>query len=264
MAAELWVRVGAEGRAAYPEVALTDERLAALLADRNLEGPLACADLFLACACAEGVPAALARFERDFLGRVGQMLGRVERAPEVIDEVQQRVRVRLLVGADGEAPRIGSYRGKGALAVWVRVTALREHQNLLRSARPAGAIDEDFPDLSQLSPELAAAHAQHRGAIEEALRSALRALPRRQRLVLRMAYVDGMPLAAIGRVFAVDKGTVSRWLSATRDDLLAEVVARVVDATGATPAEVKSLLRFISGEIEVSLAGLLRSAPQEA
>src|SRR5262249_26812555 len=122
---------------AWPEVALDGARFVRHIAERlpaQVALPEALAglhanDLYVACACADGNAAAVAIFEREYLARVVASAARVNRSPDFVDEVRQRLRERLLVGA---APRIADYNGSGPLAGWVRVAVIRTALNLRR------------------------------------------------------------------------------------------------------------------------------------
>ena len=52
------------GRAAWPEVALSSDAIARHLGPHASEEPPFLADLYLALACAEGIPSAVAAFEQ--------------------------------------------------------------------------------------------------------------------------------------------------------------------------------------------------------
>src|SRR5258708_2105594 len=69
------------------------------------------ADLFLATACAERVPNAVNTFDREFLGAVPAILARGGMRDVQADEIRQRVRERLFVGAS----KIADYSGRGPL-----------------------------------------------------------------------------------------------------------------------------------------------------
>src|ERR1043166_3264884 len=74
----LWTLV-AEGRAAWPDIAMAAKDLVEFvarqvtpeLADAALDG-LRPADLYLACACARGITAAIAAFDREYMREIGR------------------------------------------------------------------------------------------------------------------------------------------------------------------------------------------------
>ena len=81
-------------------------------------------DLDLASACVTGDRDALEKLEV-LIERQAEAIARVDRSHDFIREIQQRVRMRLLVGANDGRPRIVDYAGRGPLAAFVRVAALR-------------------------------------------------------------------------------------------------------------------------------------------
>src|SRR5262249_28596771 len=114
-------RMLAAGRAAWPKVRLAPERFEAFLAERLPRsadpaqmGGLHAADLYLACACAEGDRAALEALEQGPLAVCAAAAARVDRSPAFADEVTQTLRQRLLSPEDGR-PRILEYEGRAPL-----------------------------------------------------------------------------------------------------------------------------------------------------
>lgn len=225
----------ARARSLYPDVAVAEAELRTVAEARLALGipaaELAATDLFLAIACARGDAAAVRHFETEHVARIGAWLGAQEKDAAVIDEVRQRVRTRALVSRDGEPPRIADYSGRGPLGAWVRVIALREHATIKRDAAGDASRDEDALDTlaktGELTPELAALRARYQPVLAAAFRTAITGLPPRERTLLRLCYVDGMALDAIGRVYGVNKSTVSRWLATARADVLEAARAHV-------------------------------------
>ena len=74
------------------------------------------ADLYLACACSDANPLALAEFERRFIGRVRDVVVRIDSSYDFVAEVEQILRERLLVGPrpDPRLPRRGRAHRVGA------------------------------------------------------------------------------------------------------------------------------------------------------
>ncbi len=66
------------------------------------------ADLYLACGCARGATWAIAEFERSVLSQVPLFLARSHPEANLIEEVTQVLRMKLLVGTDGGPARIAS------------------------------------------------------------------------------------------------------------------------------------------------------------
>lgn len=215
-------------------------------------------DLYLACALAEGDPAALAMFDQRFLGDARDAVARIDSSHDFVAEVQQILRERLLVGPNA---KIRDYRGGGSLAGWVRTSAVRTALNLRRSTRreikrtPAA---EPFEQL--FDPEVALLRQRHMPEIDEALRHAIAALPAAQRLLLQFYYVDGMTLAKIAAVEQVGASTVFRRLNAATQAVLTSVKDQLSDRLRLSISSLDSLIRHVQDDIDLSLSQVLGSA----
>lgn len=98
--------------------------------------------------------------------------------------------------------------------------------------------------------------------LKSALGEGLRALPARDRTLLRLHYFEGLALEKIATIYAVNKSTVSRWLAGAREGLLQHALAAVraeVRPTADTE-ELESLCTYICGRLELSLSGLFVAA----
>jgi RNA polymerase sigma-70 factor (ECF subfamily) len=251
----------AAARRAWPAVALDDEVFVTHLAERlSTDGDvhqsfaeLHATDLYLACACARGLPQALAHFEREHLTRVGKWIARIDRSRDFADEVTQQVRERLLVGP---RPRITDYNGSGPLGGWARVVATRVALNARRDAKRLAFMRDSQGPVAD--PQLDFLHGRYRGDMEAALKKALSQLDTDERELLRLHYVDGLSLQQIGEQHGVDKSTISRRLAALRRGLLDQArseLERLVPAL--TTASRDSLLWALQSQIDLSLTTVL-------
>lgn len=187
----------AAARAAWPDISVADEELAAYLAARLPAGPPAlpsearAADLYLACACARGDDTAVEAFQRRYFGEIDGA-GRRAGAPDgVAAEARQSV-ARVLF--TGPTPAIATYAGRSDLRGWVRVTAIREVLLLTEKARREVPIGDAavFDALSPASDlELAFLKDRYRAEFEEAFRAAFGALSDRERALFRHQLLDG-------------------------------------------------------------------------
>ena len=239
---------------AGPElVAFLAERLAKLdLARAPIE------DLALAWWTSTGASEAIATFEAEYAGLIGALLARFHKLPE--DDLRQRLRVKLFVG---EAPKIREYRGTGALAGWLRVTAARVFVDSARSenARPTTDLDEvDLLGLAvpggsnrdrQQRAELAA-------AIKQAFHEAVAGLAARERTFLRHVTVDDLTLDQIAAAYDLHRATVARTLKSARERLLAETRARVLARLGIEVEQLSSALAALDSNLDLSLSRVLR------
>jgi RNA polymerase sigma-70 factor (ECF subfamily) len=247
---------------AWPGVALDDAIFVAHLADRLPDGAdperalaaVHAGDLYLACACSRRDPEAIAAFERTHLSRVDAAVAKVDGARDFVDEVRQRLRERLLVGA---RPRIADYTGSGSLAGWVRVAAVRLALNTRREARRSAQLRP--PSSVAGDPERELIHRRYRGEVEAAFRAAFAGLDEPARELLRLHYVDGISLEEIARRRQVDRSTASRRVAAVRQRLLDQThheLERRVPAI--TRASRDSLLLLLRSQLDFSLDSILR------
>ena len=80
---------------------------------------VAASDLYLACACVEQLPAAVAQFLSTFGARIPNYLGRLGRNPEVVNEVRQIIATRCIVGDEAHPPALTTYSATGSLEGWL-------------------------------------------------------------------------------------------------------------------------------------------------
>ncbi|HEY3802967.1 MAG TPA: sigma-70 family RNA polymerase sigma factor [Kofleriaceae bacterium] len=249
------------GRAAWPDVAIDRDAFARFVEERAGEHDvreLHAGDLYLACACAAAEPAALAAFERAYLGQVDAFLRGVRATPELADEVRQVLRERLFLA---EHRRIVDYSGRGTLASWLRVAALRAASNLRRTADARDRIEARAPasPVVPLDPELALVRSRHAGDFERALHDAFDSLDERERNLLRLHFLDGLGIDGLAPVFGVHRATVARWLAAARERLQGAVLALLRERLAVGERELESLARLVRSDLEISLPSLFRA-----
>ncbi len=250
------------GRRAWPELDVDGARFAAYVAARvgDDDDALYVEDLYLACACVERLPRALAIFDARHLSGVPRHLARVDRSPAFADEVRQRLRERLFVGSDGEPPRLASYSGRGPLATWVKIAAIRLALNLRRGDRDASLAPGDEPMIAG-NPELLFLRHRYRADFNAAFALAVAALTVEQRQLLRMHFLDAVSLGRIAALHHVDKSTISRRLQLAREALLVETERRLRLRLRLADGEAGSLMRLFRSQLgDVSVARLLRAS----
>jgi RNA polymerase sigma-70 factor (ECF subfamily) len=251
-----------EGRRAWPGLELGVEAFVAHLAERADSGLPPAAkgpDLYLACACATRVRGAVEAFDRAYLTQVGAYLVRQRPTPAFVDDVRQEVRDKLFVGGDGASPKIAEYSGKGALASWLRVVALRVAANLRRQPSPAAGDCRELDRAATDNTEMDYEEARYRKAFDEALRDAVTALDDEQRRILRRHFADGRTLDALAVELDVHRATVARRLAAARAALRREARRRLQIALGARDSELESLTRMLRSRLDLSLPSLFRT-----
>src|SRR5262249_22201456 len=148
-----------------------------------------------AVAAAEGDAAAVRHLEEQFFAGVGATVRRVDGSPAFVDEVRQELRVRLLLPRSGEPPRIADYSGRGSLMSWIHVVAARIAVTLKRADRYGAASStlSSSAMASDESPEIAHLRGLFREELQAAFNEALTELTPRQRSLLKMHFLDGVP-----------------------------------------------------------------------
>jgi RNA polymerase sigma-70 factor (ECF subfamily) len=217
-------------------------------------------DLYLACACIRDVPGAVEAFDAEFMSRVPDYVRHISRDRGFGEEIQQQLRERLLVRRGDRPARIADYSGRGALASWLRVTAVRVALN----ARPLPGGTHGIPDEAVLdhlaidaSPELHLLRARHAEAISDALKRAIATLTPEQRVILRLYFAADRSTQQIAAILRVDRSTAARRLVAARRAVFAETKRLVCSRLTINTGEFASLAHAIHDQLDVSLGGLL-------
>jgi len=205
-------------------------------------------DLALANALARGDAASLATFEDVIVPSIRGALVRFGRDADFVEEVLQRVRVKLLVG---EPARIGEYRGSGRLVAWVQIVAIREALMLVRATAREVPGDADLLRLGVTEPALVRSSRLHKEAFTAAFHRALAELPERERTYLRMCFVEGVGTEDLARLFRVHRVTAFRWLRDAREALLEATRRHFLAAVDLPPSQVSSLMRSLAGSLSV-------------
>jgi RNA polymerase sigma-70 factor (ECF subfamily) len=250
------------GRGLWPHVTLDPSTLDRYVRDRSIPEQAVrerAVDLFLAAACASGEAAAIGIFERQYLAPVRSYVPRIALSDDMVDELRQLLRVRLL---SERPPRIASYRGMGPLGAWVRVAAMRIAFDLLESKPRNDAEDRAMLAehvVNSVAPEAELARARGRSLFESAIEEAIGALSDGDKALLRFHYIEGLSLDAVASMQRVHRATVARWLAEVRRRLLRNVEGRVVGALRMSPSEFRSLLGAVQEDLRVSIPRILGS-----
>ncbi len=264
----LWGLV-AEGRAAWPDlpvdakdlVAFVARHLTAELADAALDG-LRPTDLYLACACAKGLPGAVAAFDRDYMREVDIALARMRMDQARVNDVKQLVRQRLFVGggtagAPTSPGKITEYGGRGDLRRWVRSVAVRTCLNEMRKGKREILVDDDQliaqHTVSADDPEIEYMKRTYSNEFKTAFGEALKGLGPREQTLLRYHHVDGLNIDEIGAIYRVHRVTAFRWIEKAKEQLVKATLETLRARLKLPAKELESVLRMIRSQIHLSL-----------
>jgi RNA polymerase sigma-70 factor (ECF subfamily) len=220
-------------------------------------GPAHAADLYLACACLHGDPAAAHALETTFLRGIGTYVARYGDGDAFVDEVRRELRERLLLGEGDHAPKIGEYAARGPLGAWIRVCAVRTALNLRRSLTRQRRPEVDELFARDADPELSLLRERYGPQLQDALRAALGRLDGHDRTLLRLHFVEEMSIDRLGTIYGVHRATAARRIIAARERVLADALRSLSLTLGATPSEVKSLYGALRSQIQLSLSEIV-------
>jgi RNA polymerase sigma-70 factor, ECF subfamily len=219
-------------------------------------------DLYLACACLQGDPAALTALDTQYLQPLEPAL-RHAAPPGHSEDALQLVREKLLTASgDAGRPRLADYRGRGPLARWLRVAAVRTAFNLRRSERARPTDDDDELDVLATAGrdvELDYIHARFRDDFKQAFRAAVATLSKRQRSLLRYHYAEGLTLPQVASIYRVGRATVARWLADARRQVLTETRSRIGARLQIRPSQVDTLMKLLDSRVDITLSALFQS-----
>jgi RNA polymerase sigma-70 factor, ECF subfamily len=251
------------GRAqgAWPQLDVDVVEFVRYVAERSSDGlppPAHAADLWLAHACSRGSERAIEEFRSLYLPVMARVLSHRRAAEDAADDVRQLVQQKLLVGdvAQGVAPKIASYRGKGPLRSWVASATATTLMMLRRAAgrRREVAAEPSEPALAvQLDPELDYLKQRYTAEVEAAIVQSLNDLSDRQRTLLRLHLGEAMTIDVLGPIYGVSRSTAARWLTEARNALRAKVRDRLQAQLRLTASECDSLVALVNSRLDISL-----------
>jgi RNA polymerase sigma-70 factor (ECF subfamily) len=267
-------RILAEAHEAWGELEVSPETFARYLAERVGRGPrpvrpeapldgIHATDLFLACACADGDPAAIAIFEERFLDRAEHALRRLRIPSWAIDETKQVLRCRFFLPRDsGDRSAIEDYSGHGPLRSWVSAAAVNASFRVIKTP-PAEVGADSFVMKAVSAPgDLEVDYLKQRYAheFEDALREVFASLIPRERNILRVYHLDSAGIDGVASMYRVHRVTAWRWVRRITVDLHARARERMREQAHARRDEMSSVLRLIESRIDAILRNVLTSA----
>lgn len=216
------------------------------------------AELALAAAAAAGDTSAIREIEARYFAPVRPQLRGMNLGAEDIADIEQAIRIKLLVAEDGAPARILQYAGQGKLGGLIRVAAVREALTLLR--RKKTTTSEDW--LEELSspdddPELVSLKTRHRAEFKAAFEEAVRRLEPREHAMLRLHLVRQHSIDHIGAVYGVHRATAARWIEAAKARLRSETTKVLAERYDLRGPELERVVGLIESRIELSIERLL-------
>jgi RNA polymerase sigma-70 factor, ECF subfamily len=223
-------------------------------AERPL-GAVMATDHFLAFACADGDPAAVAACDAILVREAGFAAEGTRMHASVRDEATQVAREHLFARRADKPPAIKNYSGRGPLRAWLRVIVSRELVRLAKTQQKSSPLEERLiaSPIVVEDPVLEELKTKYRAQLAEAFRSALATLTARDRTLLRYQVIDGLTIDDIGALFKVHRATAARWIAKIREDLVEHTRATMAEALGVDTAEAASIVRLVQSQLDVSV-----------
>ncbi len=251
-------------RTVWPGVAVEPKQFSQYLRARadvsDLKDPARVGNLYLACACALGDKRALALFEVHYAPLMRAALAKMRFSAAQIDDALQILRQRLFVGEAGGQPKLAEYAGRGDLANWVRIVAMRFGVDLKRMRSDHLAEnDQIFETLTtDDDPELEYIKDKYRPAFKEAFKEALKSLEPREQNLLRQHFLDHMSIDQLGPLYRVHRSTAARWLENAQAELLKRTRSSLMKRTRASRSQCDSIMREVHSRLDITLHSLFK------
>lgn len=267
MVGETFSRLVKRARIEWPELgSVTDAELRAFVEARVpvLDDDVRIEDLLLVCACAKGVRAAEDAMHELF-GEELELAHRRIRPPITLPQARHLVMSRLLAKPEGGAARIALYRGDSDFGAWVRNAINRALLEAASNGRMTeeGALEdvilkrEAASPIVALDPELQRVKRNYMAGLRLALMHTLASLDARERAMLRNAIVDGLDRASLGLMYGVSAEEIHIALVGAKEKLEYRVRNALVERMRISDRDHASLARFVSAQLEASLAKAL-------
>jgi len=257
-----WQRRYADARKAWPSVHVDLAEFRAFVVQRwtelTDESEVAFSDLYLTCGCSLARSAAFVAFEQAYRAEIDAVVKRLGPLAPPVDDARQLIHERILTGPK---PKILEFRGRGSLKSWVRVVALRALLNHRQRIDERVPVDDDS-DIERLlpasdDPELELMRRHYAEEVRATLRECIAQLDARERTLLRLAFIEGATVDAIGALYAVHRATAARWVQSAHRVLTTRVHRRLRERLRIDSDELESVLRLLSSAFDTSLSRYL-------
>mgnify|MGYP003664476430 FL=1 len=221
---------------------------------------LAVCDVFLCVATLAGNAAALVTFEFDVQVAIKRLGARFRLSADQADERKQELLERLLLPVGDREPRLTEYAGKGSLVRWLQAVATRLQLNVMRGKKREVLVNDEAMLEALAEPICTAIEPgkdRFRGALKIAFSTALANLAAEDKLLLRMAYVEGVRLEGLGRALGISRATAHRRLTKAREALAKGVEQSMSEELSIPIEKLSSVRRLVQSQVSVSIGRLL-------
>lgn len=224
-------------------------------------GRLHVTDLYLAFACAQHDVHAMTHLERVVLPPIYPAVARVTNDVVPVEDVIQVLMTKLLTDDAREEPKLLQYSGRGPLAAWLRVAAVRAALSLRRKKVDEPKTGEELlarvPESGGADPEIVHLRARYASEFETAFSEAMQRLEMRERNLLYLHFVEGLTTDQIGLTYSVHGATAARWIGRARQQIFSMTKDILAARLNLSTAEFQSLVGLLLSQLDVSIRHLL-------
>ncbi len=221
-------------------------------------------DRDLARAAATGDEPAVAALAARLASIVPAVAARARLQPADAAELQQTVLRRLLVGTDGQAPRIASYAEHGDLNGLLFVAASRVAIEIARAQGRKNAKESPLDPATALvetDAEFRLMNAEIKAALSTSMRKAIRELSAQDRNVLRLA-ARGTTLEQLAAMYGKHRATMVRQLARVRVSVKESILADMERQTKLGRSDLNEVLPLLQSRLDLSLSTLFRTTTE--
>jgi RNA polymerase sigma-70 factor, ECF subfamily len=248
------------GEAAWPKIRLARDAFAAAIARHGSPANVERAsDLYIAVASVEGNPRAIEAVRTMLASELHFAATKTTATADQISEAQARLSHVLFVDEPQRAAALRGYSGRGELVAYLRVVARRELFRIVNQGRREVGLDADIIDciVPPKDPEISLLRERYRDEVDRGLRIAVGRLDDRERALLRYAFVEGLNVDAVGKLYGVHRATAARWIAVARERLGTAIREQLAEQLAIELAEVDSIVRLVQSRIDASLDRVL-------
>lgn len=178
-------------------------------------------------------------------------------SPALRDEAFSKTLEVVFVG-EGSGPAIDGYQGRGSLAGWLKVAAVRAAHRVLRGRDTEPSIIARHEPTSDLiahsralwsEQERAVLDAEGARAFRLAFREVVESLAPDERSALRLHYADRLSIDALAELWGLHRATAARRVAKLRQRIRTEVLQRLQHEFGASPSSVGRWVRRMQSQL---------------
>ena len=218
-------------------------------------------DREIARAAANGDKAAVAALAARLASIAPAVAARARLQPADAAELEQTVLRRLLVGTDGQPPKIGSYAEHGDLSGLLFVAASRVAIEIARAQGRKNTKETPLDPavaLVETDAEFRLMNAEIKSALSGSMRKAIRELSPQDRNVLRLA-AQGTTLEQLAAMYGKHRATMVRQLSRVRVAVKESILMDMERQTKLGRSDLHEVLPLLQSRLDLSLSTLFKS-----